>query len=281
MTTKRPGRTPRAERPTALIPIDRRRPRPVRRARSGSSPRSTARCSRSRAPTPSAAAGPPDEARRQRVGRPRGSDARAGRERRRGSSTSTRSSSRTSSSATSAPRSRPRTASSTSSCSRSAYDDVLVAVEMDIVLGLGYLLTAHEGGWDPLTTMHLRRGASADPGPRAGPPAVGAGRRCHRRLLPVRRPARRRHRRRSRTTSSARRRPRSLERLFVLKRELIDVRRAVSPVREVFNQLTNRDTPLIDDDEIVYFRDVYDHLIRLTDELDNYRELARPRSTST
>ena len=30
----------------------------------------------------------------------------------------------------------------------------------------------------------------------------------------------------------------------------------------------------IDDEEIVYFRDVYDHVIRLTDELDNYRELA-------
>jgi magnesium transporter len=65
-----------------------------------------------------------------------------------------------------------------------------------------------------------------------------------------------------------------LERVFRLKRELHEIRRLVSPVREVFNQLTNRDTGLIDDDEIVYFRDVYDHLIRLTDELDNYRELA-------
>ena len=62
--------------------------------------------------------------------------------------------------------------------------------------------------------------------------------------------------------------------MFDLKRELIEVRRSISPVREVFNQLTNRDMPLIDDDEIVYFRDVYDHLIRLTDELDMYRELA-------
>ena len=45
-------------------------------------------------------------------------------------------------------------------------------------------------------------------------------------------------------------------------------------MREVFNQLTNRDETLIDPDEIVYFRDIYDHVIRLTDELDNYRELA-------
>ena len=62
--------------------------------------------------------------------------------------------------------------------------------------------------------------------------------------------------------------------MFLLKRELIAVRRAVSPVREVFNQLTNRDIPMISPDELVYFRDIYDHVIRLTDELDNYRELA-------
>ncbi len=68
--------------------------------------------------------------------------------------------------------------------------------------------------------------------------------------------------------------PEVLQDLFELKRELIEVRRAASPTREVFNQLTNRDLPLIDAEEIVYFRDIYDHVIRLTDELDNYRELA-------
>ena len=67
--------------------------------------------------------------------------------------------------------------------------------------------------------------------------------------------------------------PDVLEQVFELKRELIEVRRAVSPVREVFNQLTNRDEALIDPEELVYFRDIYDHVIRLTDELDNYREL--------
>ena len=103
---------------------------------------------------------------------------------------------------------------------------------------------------------------------------MGDRRRPGRRLLPVRRPDRRRHRRRPGRRSSARRRPDTVEQLFKLKRELIQVRRAISPVREVFNQLTNRDEQLIDPDEIVYFRDIYDHVIRLTDELDNYRELA-------
>jgi magnesium transporter len=67
--------------------------------------------------------------------------------------------------------------------------------------------------------------------------------------------------------------PATLERLFALKRELIGLRRATSPAREIFNQLTNRDLPLVSDDHIVYFRDVYDHLIRVTDELDNDRDL--------
>ena len=42
--------------------------------------------------------------------------------------------------------------------------------------------------------------------------------------------------------------PDTLEELFLLKRELIEVRRAASPTREVFNQLTNRELPLIDAD---------------------------------
>ena len=65
----------------------------------------------------------------------------------------------------------------------------------------------------------------------------------------------------------------TLERLFTLKRELIGLRRAITPSREVFNQLTNRDQALIAPEHVVYFRDVYDHLIRVTDELDNDREL--------
>jgi magnesium transporter len=64
-----------------------------------------------------------------------------------------------------------------------------------------------------------------------------------------------------------------VERLFTLRRDLLEIRHAVNPQREIFNQLTNRDLPLIKPERVVYFRDVYDHLIRLTDELDSYREL--------
>ena len=65
----------------------------------------------------------------------------------------------------------------------------------------------------------------------------------------------------------------TLHRLFTLKRELLNIRRAVSPAREIFNQLTDRELGAIEAAHIVYFRDVYDHLIRVSDELDNYREL--------
>jgi len=47
----------------------------------------------------------------------------------------------------------------------------------------------------------------------------------------------------------------------------------VGPEREVFNQLTDREQPLIAAERQIYFRDVYDHLIRVTDELDTHREL--------
>jgi magnesium transporter len=64
-----------------------------------------------------------------------------------------------------------------------------------------------------------------------------------------------------------------VERLFDVRRDLLAIRHAVNPQREIFNQLTNRDLPLVRPERIVYFRDVYDHLVRLTDELDSYREL--------
>ena len=64
-----------------------------------------------------------------------------------------------------------------------------------------------------------------------------------------------------------------VERLFALRRDLLEIRHAVNPQREIFNQLTNRELSQIAPERIVYFRDVYDHLIRLTDELDSYREL--------
>ena len=65
----------------------------------------------------------------------------------------------------------------------------------------------------------------------------------------------------------------TLQRLFTIKRELMTLRRATSPAREILNQLTNRELTQVRPEHVVYFRDVYDHLIRVTDEVDNDREI--------
>ena len=64
-----------------------------------------------------------------------------------------------------------------------------------------------------------------------------------------------------------------INRLLALKRSLVRIRRAVSPQREVFNQLTRHDFPFIRPEHLVYFRDVYDHLIRIVEELDSLRDI--------
>jgi magnesium transporter len=145
--------------------------------------------------------------------------------------------------------------------------------ELDFVLGQRFLLSSHSRWWDPRATRHLRNDASetlrqgldhllwtlcddtidlyfplldrlGDDIDSLEDEVVG---RPDRALL---------------------------ERLFELKRELIMVRRVAAPQREMFNILSNREIPVITPQRRIYFRDSYDHLIRLTDELDTYRELA-------
>ncbi|HLY13977.1 MAG TPA: magnesium transporter CorA family protein [Candidatus Limnocylindrales bacterium] len=68
--------------------------------------------------------------------------------------------------------------------------------------------------------------------------------------------------------------PATLEHVFRLKGELVSLRHVIAPTREVFSLLTSREFDLIGEAQVFYFRDVYDHLIRLTDEFDSFRELA-------
>lgn len=61
--------------------------------------------------------------------------------------------------------------------------------------------------------------------------------------------------------------------VFALKKDLLAIRRVVAPERDVMNVLVRRDTPLFGSREIVYFQDVYDHVLRVTDAIDVYRDL--------
>jgi magnesium transporter len=67
--------------------------------------------------------------------------------------------------------------------------------------------------------------------------------------------------------------PGDMNRLLSLKRSIVHSRRAVTPQREVLNQLTRHDFPFVRPENLVYFRDVYDHLIRIAEELDSLRDI--------
>ena len=65
----------------------------------------------------------------------------------------------------------------------------------------------------------------------------------------------------------------SLRDIFSVKRLVLQLRRHLSPMREVFNVLQNRPCALIPPDSQIYYRDIYDHVIRLNESLDTYRDL--------
>jgi len=64
-----------------------------------------------------------------------------------------------------------------------------------------------------------------------------------------------------------------LREILAIKRRLLDLRRVLAPMRDVANTLLRRETPLVDAAIVPYFQDLYDHLIRVLDQLDVYRDL--------
>jgi len=146
------------------------------------------------------------------------------------------------------------------------------ATEIDFVLGRNFLLTVHPPSWDPMATHQLRAGLAPvlSKGPdlllwaliddivdgyfpvfdRLGDEIDDLEDAALSRAVPA-----------------------TLQHIFRLKRELLRIRHVLAPSREVFAQLTSREFDLISEESVFYFRDVYDHLIRLNDELDSFREL--------
>jgi magnesium transporter len=146
-------------------------------------------------------------------------------------------------------------------------------MEVDLILGDGFLLSVHDSGWDPRAAQQLR---------------VGIGQVCAKGpdfllyvvadslvdgYFPILDRLAEEIDELQDELVTAKPSQWALQRLFTIKRELLELRRATSPTREIFNQLTNRELGAVDERHVVYFRDVYDHLIRVTEELDNYREI--------
>jgi magnesium transporter len=64
-----------------------------------------------------------------------------------------------------------------------------------------------------------------------------------------------------------------LDMIFALKRDLTRLRKFAGPLREVVQSLTTRDFPGIQSETVPYFRDVADHLFRIYEAVDGYRDL--------
>lgn len=66
-----------------------------------------------------------------------------------------------------------------------------------------------------------------------------------------------------------------LQRIFSLKRDLIAMRRVVTPMRDFFvhdgEEITH--LPGMEPDDSLYFRDLYDNLVRTSELIDSYRDL--------
>ena len=67
--------------------------------------------------------------------------------------------------------------------------------------------------------------------------------------------------------------PEALEEIFRIKKELLFLRRSVTPLRDVFNMLLRREQSIFSRETHIYFQDVFDHLIRVADTIDILRDL--------
>ena len=65
----------------------------------------------------------------------------------------------------------------------------------------------------------------------------------------------------------------TIEDIFRIKKHLLQLRRSVTPLRDVFNILLRREQALFTREVSYYFHDIYDHLIRVADMIDNLRDL--------
>jgi magnesium transporter len=65
----------------------------------------------------------------------------------------------------------------------------------------------------------------------------------------------------------------TIEEIFRTKKHLLFLRRSVAPLRDVFNVLLRREQPIVPREIHVYFQDIYDHLIRVADQIDTLRDM--------
>jgi magnesium transporter len=67
--------------------------------------------------------------------------------------------------------------------------------------------------------------------------------------------------------------PDSIQTIFNTKKQLLALRRCVTPLRDVFNTMLRREQPIFPREIHVYFHDVFDHVIRVADTIDTLRDM--------
>ena len=65
----------------------------------------------------------------------------------------------------------------------------------------------------------------------------------------------------------------TIHEIHFLKREMIFLRKAVWPLREVISAMQRDESPLIRDSTKLYLRDVYDHTIQIIDTVETFRDM--------
>ncbi|WP_201782632.1 magnesium/cobalt transporter CorA [Calothrix sp. 336/3] len=66
----------------------------------------------------------------------------------------------------------------------------------------------------------------------------------------------------------------TLNKIYKIRRELLQVRRAIWPQRDAINSLIRDGHDLINEEVRIYLKDCYDHTIQIIDMVENYREIA-------
>ena len=64
-----------------------------------------------------------------------------------------------------------------------------------------------------------------------------------------------------------------IQSIHLLRREMILLRRAIWPLREVISSLQRNEIDFIEDKTRIYLRDVYDHTIQVIDTIESYRDM--------
>ncbi|MBW4423994.1 MAG: magnesium/cobalt transporter CorA [Nostoc desertorum CM1-VF14] len=68
--------------------------------------------------------------------------------------------------------------------------------------------------------------------------------------------------------------PQTLQSIYKIRRELLQLRRAIWPQRDAINSLIRDGSELISEEVRIYLRDCYDHTVQVMDMVETYRELA-------